>query len=420
VIDLFLIDICFDTLVPPMMEKFKIHRRMTGRDDVDSHKFKQRVGSLSPTHAPVAPYARHLRVVLFNNDDVVKKFVSLCLNAGLPGSMIFERSPSWQIEALGRRFYSPKRIYNLRKTLSKFDWPIAFQLESLLHNGLMNTDDIDVLIPQIRDLSRKHTRQGSVYIGDLLRRYNEALQIRPSWESPLNCYQRILAKFVFTPLKSPDFRSYHVTFTPTRMLLEGPYSSQSNRVIREYKGFEDQFLRVDFRDEDHLQYRWDREVDGASFLAEHVGYTLKNGFVLAGRQFDFLAYSSSALHAHAVWFMTPFVHPQKGHVSATSIRASLGSFEGTKLLRQPSKFAARLAQAFTATEASVGILRDEWNEMPDLGKEPYLFTDGVGTISKALGERIWAKLCEGKRNPGDTIQPSAVSDSSVQFFFMSF
>jgi hypothetical protein len=41
------------------------------------------------------------------------------------------------------------------------------------------------------------------------------------------------------------------------------YAIQSNRVIRRYRGSEDAFIRVDFRDEDRLQYRWDREVDGA-------------------------------------------------------------------------------------------------------------------------------------------------------------
>ena len=48
--------------------------------------------------------------------------------------------------------------------------------------------------------------------------------------------------------------------TPTRFLLEGPYVVQSNRVIRDYEGYEHNFIRVDFRDEDHLQYRWEKDV----------------------------------------------------------------------------------------------------------------------------------------------------------------
>jgi RNA-dependent RNA polymerase len=71
------------------------------------------------------------------------------------------------------------------------------------------------------------------------------------------------------------------------MILEGSYASQSNRFIRnpEYEGYEDHFIRVDIRDEDRQQYRWDREVDGSSFVRERVGATLKQGFDLAGRSF---------------------------------------------------------------------------------------------------------------------------------------
>lgn len=44
--------------------------------------------------------------------------------------------------------------------------------------------------------------------------------------------------------------------------FERRYAIQSNRVIRRYKYDEDHFIRVDFRDEDRLAYRWDFEVDG--------------------------------------------------------------------------------------------------------------------------------------------------------------
>lgn len=99
------------------------------------------------------------------------------------------------------------------------------------------------------------------------------------------------------------------------------------------------------------------------------------------------------------------------------IREQIGNFKGTDLMKQPSKYAARLAQAFTATEASVSIKRDEWEEIEDIkppkfedGKpNPYLFTDGVGSISKSLGDKIWAELCSNRRDHGEnSIQPSAV------------
>jgi RNA-dependent RNA polymerase len=45
--------------------------------------------------------------------------------------------------------------------------------------------------------------------------------------------------------------------------------------------------------------------------------------------------------------------------------------------------------------------------MEDLGKKPHLFTDGVGTISKELGSRIWAALCKERQNRENSLEPSA-------------
>jgi RNA-dependent RNA polymerase len=71
------------------------------------------------------------------------------------------------------------------------------------------------------------------------------------------------------------FLCHHVTFTPTRMVLEGPYITQSNRVIRQFPGFEHFFVRVDFKDENRTHIRWSLEVDGHPILVERVGNVLK-------------------------------------------------------------------------------------------------------------------------------------------------
>jgi len=84
-----------------------------------------------------------------------------------------------------------------------------------------------------------------------------------------------------------------------------------------------------------------------------------------------------------------------------------GEFPG--VIHQPSKYAARIAQAFTATDPSVRITRDQWEEVDELGTHPYYFTDGVGTISQELGDRIWKTLCEARRDHGQhAVKPSAV------------
>ncbi|KAF9469267.1 RNA dependent RNA polymerase-domain-containing protein [Collybia nuda] len=402
--------ICFDTLTPPIMEETEFYRALTGDDAVDNRKFKHRIGALHPGHEVVAPYAPHLRVVLYNdlNVDMVNKFVAMCQTAGLATSKLILRCQgSTQIDAHRRGFFTPKRLYELCGILTKFPWSVAFQLEALLHNRLLHTEEVFDLLNRVRSLCERH---GDTYVGDLLRTFNEALQVRPIRESPSTCFERVLQKFHFLASTSSDeiFRCYHITFTPTRLVLEGPYATQSNRIIRQYQGYEDHFIRVDFRDEDRLQYRWDREVDGSSFVHQRVGGLLKGGFELAGRQFEFLAYSTSALREHAVWFMNPFQHPEKGQVTSKSIRDAIGDFSGSTLLKHPSKYAARLAQAFTATVSSVKIWPDQWEQVDDLGKEPYQFTDGVGTISQTLGDKIWAALCAERRdNRRNSVKPSA-------------
>ena len=52
--------------------------------------------------------------------------------------------------------------------------------------------------------------------------------------------------------------------TTTRVLLEGPYDTQSNRVIRRYWEYRDYFLRVEFREENRMAFRWPIEVRGTA------------------------------------------------------------------------------------------------------------------------------------------------------------
>ncbi|KAF8643903.1 hypothetical protein AX16_008919 [Volvariella volvacea WC 439] len=416
--------LCFDSMVPPLIEQRDFHASTLERVT------KRRLSCLHPGHGQVANYAKDIRVTLRPEPgDVIEHFARLCQFAGLPDSLIVRPRKGMEIDASKRNFYLSKTLYSLEREFQAFTWPVAFQFEALLRSSLVHTEDLQGLLPQVHDLCKQYPEKEGARVADILRSYGEALRTRPPRESPLQCFQRVKRDHVHgSDYLSPGyFLCYHVTFTPTRMLLEGPYPTQSNRVIREYTTvtdvptsthpngqshripeYECNFIRVDFRDEDRLQYRWDKAVDGSTILDVRVLKVLKEGFKLAGREFKFLAYSSSALREHAVWFMRPFQHAQHGFVTPDSIRNSRGDFAKSKdLLKCPSKYAARLALAFTATEPSVKIRRNQWEEVEDLGNKPYLFTDGVGTISQALGDRIWAELCRTRREHGAfSVQPS--------------
>jgi len=275
-----------------------------------------------------------------DSGDVLKRFEDYCHTSSL-------RPPKRgvTIDANGRQFFFGNKRLNetakwLRSPLLTSNWRVAFQIEALLHNGAANTVELMELRPRIEEL----IRCSGDTAGDIMRRFVQEAARRPLGQRVFECFEIVLKKKAQRPRTTPPrgrFFCHHVTFTPTRLLLEGPTISQSNRVIREYEGYEDHFLRVDFRDEDRLQYRWDRDVDGASYLQERVGTLLKKGFNLAGRQFDFLGYSSSALREHAVWYVNAFHHPEKGLVTAENIRDSLGDFSG--VITSPSKYGARMA-----------------------------------------------------------------------------
>lgn len=402
------LDICFEMLTPPILDQVEFHRSLTGDNGADNRKYKYRIGSLDEGHRLVSSYAPHVRVELFSDPKLIDKFLTMCNDSGITQPII-RFPPHRPLLAFKKGFFDRKRLHKLRKQFKSFPWSVTFQLEALLLNGFLNTGDMEELIPLVSDLFKDHLPG---YIADFLRHYHETLKIRKSTDNPFACFQKRLLNFKYSrPRPARDVCCCHVTFTPTRIHLEGPYATHSNRVIRQYQGYEDHFIRVDFRDEDMLQYRWDREVDGTFFLYARVGDTLKNGFELAGRHFEFLAYSNSALREHSVWFVNPFAHISKGWINGDSIRDSLGNFKGDALLKQPSKLAARLAQAFTATDASAMIPRYEWEEVEDLAcpVEPYLFTDGVGTISRDLAQRIWKKQCQDKNIMKPTVEPSAVS-----------
>jgi RNA-dependent RNA polymerase len=114
------------------------------------------------------------------------------------------------------------------------------------------------------------------------------------------------------------------------------------------------------------------------------------------------------LRDHAVWFVAPFSDPVERFVDAEHIRDSLGGF--SKLRPEPSKYAARIAQAFTATDPSVRIRYDQWDEQDDLGPH----TNGVGTISSKLADMIWEKKCQAKGN----LREYGVKPSTYQFRFL--
>lgn len=403
--------IVFDLRVPPVFEGKDFNTQDPGDRRRKHHKTRDRLIALNEAHAAIAPYAHHLRVVLFEQVGL-DKFREIChLVECQPRPIRVTR-----VYAEKAEFFQRNNLYHVERWIKKMgcQWKAAFQIESCLRGDLLTPHD---LLFTLRDNIERVIRDYRTSASELLHKFSLELQERRGAEMPSACLARVCAEnpnIKSLQLSPGHILCHHVVITPSRMLLEGPFATQSNRVIRHYQdhnpAFAERFLRVEFCDEDHLAYRWDREVDGSWFVQRRVGGVLRDGFPLAGRFFEFLAYSQSSLREHAVWFVSPFDDPVEGHVNAESIRAQLGDF--SNLLRTPSKYAARIAQAFTSTDPSVKIRRDQWEEQPELG----LHTDGVGTISQELAHKIWEEKCRATGN----LRENRVRPSAYQFRFLGY
>jgi RNA-dependent RNA polymerase len=402
--------IIFDLYTPPIFEQTSDDNRVPeGIRRKGKYKTHDRISALDDAHARIAPYAHQLRVILADERDLLE-FEAICQDVKcqrLP-------TPDYCIDAYAMQFFRKDFIDHVSDWIRTMEWKNAFQIEGYLRCGLLTTYDLLVSLQKpIESVIADYDSEAS----ELLRLFSVALRTRSPNETPNACLARVRVEYpTIRPLKLAQghILCHHVIITPSRILLEGPYPTQSNRVIRHYQNHNsklvERFVRVEFRDEDHLAYRWDGNVDGTLFLQQRVGGTLREGFELGGRPFEFLAYSTSSLRDHSVWFVAPFHDPIEGFVNAESIRASLGDF--SKLLRKPSKYAARIAQAFTATDPGVKIQRDQWEEQDDLGPH----TDGVGTISPELADMIWDAKCRATGN----LREDRVKPSAYQFRFLGY
>ena len=405
-------DVCFEFWQPPRFERQRRLRAYSGDRRRDGRDFRERLPHLGGEHEFITPFAYQVRLVL-SDSRARRDLKRLCEEAGI-------RTPSKvQINVDERGFFSPSRLATTRQWIRGYAWPIRFQLEALLRTGFVHTDDLSAICETVSaDLVPVHDME---FAADFLRRFSEKLRSKSNGEAVVECFKTAVKEergdapasitdMDDAPRTRGSVQCAHAIVTPTRVLLEGPYDTQSNRVIRKYYEYRENFIRVEFREENRMSFRWPLEVrttsfplhlralnstdkvSGRSLIEQRFGKILKQGLGIAGRTFRFLGYSTSGLREHTCWFMSDFQHPGEGLITPEKIRSGLGDFRSC--INHPSKYAARIAQAFSGTDPSHKIQVGQWTEgVKDLGSNPYEFTDGQGTISIELRDHIWDVLC---------------------------
>ncbi|GAV80756.1 RdRP domain-containing protein [Cephalotus follicularis] len=187
--------------------------------------------------------------------------------------------------------------------------------------------------------------------------------------------------------------------TPTRAYCRPPEAELSNRVIRQYKEVADRFLRVTFMDEglqaissNVLKYHVSpivREITSMSFrqntrVFKRVSSILTHGFYLCGRKYSFLAFSSNQLRDNSAWFFA-----EDKSLSVPHIISWMGKFSDKNV----AKCAARMGQCFSSTYATVEVPSFEVDfDLPDVERNGYTFSDGIGMITPGLSLEVAKKL----------------------------
>jgi RNA-dependent RNA polymerase len=173
-----------------------------------------------------------------------------------------------------------------------------------------------------------------------------------------------------------------VTVTPTRIYFHTPSLETTNRVLRHYSQLQDNFLRVSFMDELN-----DGRINGSDTVRDNELYTrafrvMNNGIRMGCWHWQFLAFGNSQIRENGAFF---FCEKAETDVTCNSIRAWMGRFMHIKVV---AKYAARLGQCFSTTRLLTGIPAPTIVGIPDVERNGYCFTDGVGKISPILAKKI--------------------------------
>ncbi|KAK3074538.1 hypothetical protein LTR53_002958 [Teratosphaeriaceae sp. CCFEE 6253] len=274
---------------------------------------------------------------------------------------------------------------------------LRFQIDRLARNGILPPTRVLELLPFIDRLHSKYGTETTCYA---LSRFNRQMpQAGPDVEAAqvsLHALEELLedcCSYNEHAGNSPyelNKRHAHINLihkvivTPTGTYLEGPEPEPTNRVLRKYADQTDKFIRVLFQDEDGSSVRYDPRA--SQEIIYHIRFkgALNGTINIAGEGFSFLGFSHSSLRSQSCWFMAPVI--SLGLEYAPQVIKKLGDFSH---IRTPAKCAARIGQAFTDTTASVSIHAGEQGSLGVVERNGRDFSDGVGTLSRALLESVW-------------------------------
>lgn len=304
------------------------------------------------------------------------------------------------------------KIRRLGSTCQPLAFSLLFQVQALIWNNYLHPKTGSDMLDIMENVALKAEMKGisPPFTTDTMKHLFQAIPfphtgMEPDELDPFEILSKVFEKE--TALRTEDPQRVPVygekisdqqawilkaTVSPTRVILSGPDAESKNRVLRMFPDRTDHFLRVNFCDEDGQDLAYNPKVSN-DYIYMHFRNVLREGIEIAGRRFSFLGFSHSSLRSHSAWFLAPFTDLFRGQQDYYSVLRLLGDF---KDIRIPAKCAARIGQAFSETPYAVKIAerKIEVRHMPDVKSTDgsRVFSDGVGTISRAALEEVWRAL----------------------------
>ena len=249
---------------------------------------------------------------------------------------------------------------------------VRYQLEVCISQGLMNEHAItEDFLHKLAAMEPLRARLRLEYLVD----QDERLH------NPMSLFSNPDAEAYLPNLRLPHYCALvrKAVITPTTIRFSTPNAETSNRVIRKYNLVQDRFLRVQFMEESEKSRigAYKPQHDALYLRLLRVMY---NGIQIGDRRYEFLAFGSSQLRECSAYFFCP-----TETTTCDDIRKWMGQFSHIKVV---AKYAARLGQCFSTTREIRGIHAPATRQIPDIEKNGYCFTDGVGIISGFLARLI--------------------------------
>ncbi|KAF9735292.1 hypothetical protein PMIN06_000626 [Paraphaeosphaeria minitans] len=253
-------------------------------------------------------------------------------------------------------------------------YDVRYQLEVCLSNGVLLEHNIT------REFLERLGLMSSVEAVNML---EKAMNDKQEYLSPMEMFNKTRKSPHARKLPSYCILSRSANITPTLIHVGQPAIETSNRIIRKHLADADRFIRVRFTDEKTEGSLFAPDNDSYDVVFDRVTRAMTNGVVVAGRYYEFLAFGNSQFRERGAYFYAPT--PSK---SADDIRRSMGKFDHIKIA---AKYGARLGQCFSTTRA-IKSVNVKIEEIQDIERNEYCFTDGVGKISTFLAQMAAEEL----------------------------